>query len=142
LFSGQPCRTVIMTRMTRPHWCLPCTGVARAVVRARNHIRRGTIELSHAPSVKRTPPTLSFDCPAPQRYHCLLPPQRILRLGLTPASTHSHPIPHRSINTSPKVGSLMQVKRVHHPSRTTIHPLPVGAGVLSRVEPLSPTRLS
>ena len=22
-------RTVITTRMTRPHWCLPCTGVAR-----------------------------------------------------------------------------------------------------------------
>ncbi len=53
-------RTVITTRMTRPHWCLPCTVVARAVVRARNHIRGGTIELSHAPAMKRTPPTSPF----------------------------------------------------------------------------------
>jgi len=57
-------QTVIMTRMTRSHWCLPCTRVARAVVRARNHIRRGTIELSHAPTVRCTPPTLPFGSPA------------------------------------------------------------------------------
>ena len=31
---------------------------------SRNHIRRGTIDLSHAPGVKRTPPTSPFGIPA------------------------------------------------------------------------------
>jgi hypothetical protein len=31
---------------------------------SRNHIRGGTIELSHAPAVKRTPPTSPFSSPA------------------------------------------------------------------------------
>jgi hypothetical protein len=84
---------------------------------SRNHIRGGTIELSHAPAVKRTPPTSPFGSPALPiaRYHCLpLPHQPIPRRCPTPASTHSHHIPHRSINTSPKTGSQVQVKRVHH----------------------------
>ena len=31
---------------------------------SRNHIRRGTIDLSHAPAMKRTPPTSPFGIPA------------------------------------------------------------------------------
>ena len=73
-----------------------------------------------------------------QPYHCLLPPQRILRLSLTPASTHSHPIPHQSINSSPKTRSRAQVRRVHHPSPTALHPLPVGARAVITYAAYSP----
>ena len=97
---------------------------------SRNHIRGGTIDLSHEPAVKRTPPTSPFGSPVlptVPRQH--LPHQPIPRLRPTLASTHSHRIPHRRINTSPRTGSRVQVKRVHHRSRTALHPLRVGAQV-------------
>jgi hypothetical protein len=97
---------------------------------SRNHIRGGTIELSHGPALKRTPPTSPFGNPALPT----VPPststhQPIPRLRPTLASTHSHRIPHRSLNASPKIGSRAQVKRVLHPSQIALHPLPVGGQV-------------
>ena len=85
-------RTVITTRMTRAHWCLPCTGVARAVVCACNHIRGGTIELSHVPAVKRTPPISPFGSPALPTVPLSTP---------TPAPAHPQAQPYPRFNPFP-----------------------------------------
>ena len=97
---------------------------------SRNDIRGGTIELSHAPAVKRTPPTSPFSSPALPTVPLSTPTPPAH--SQAPPYFHSNsfsPHSHRSINSSPKTGSPAQVKRIHHPSRTVFHPLPVGAQV-------------
>jgi hypothetical protein len=109
------------------------------VVCARNHIRRGgTIELSHAPAVKRTPPISPFGSPA-------LPTVPLS----TPTPAHPQAEPYPRFNPFPPHSSskhrlLSQdwISSASTPSITnSSSSSPSRSPSLNPAEPLSPTRL-
>ena len=105
---------------------------------SRNHTRGGTIELSHAPDVKRTPPTSPFNSPAP------------LPLPLSaPTSARPQAQPLTRFNSFPPHSSPKQQLETQDtyeegtPSITSSSSSrsPSPSPSLSPAEPVSPTRL-
>jgi hypothetical protein len=107
---------------------------------SRNHTRGGTIELSHAPGVKRTPPTSPYSSPAP------------LPLPLSaPTSARPHTQPYVRFNSFPPHSSPKQQPQLQTqdsceegtPSITSSSSSrsPSPSPSLSPAEPVSPTRL-
>jgi hypothetical protein len=106
---------------------------------SRNHTRGGTIELSHAPGVKRTPPTSPFNSPAPL-------PEPLS----APTSARPQILPYARFNSFPPHSSSKQ-QQLHTqdsyeegtPSITSSSSSrsPSPSPSLSPAEPVSPTRL-
>ena len=107
---------------------------------SRNHTRGGTIELSHAPGVKRTPPTSPFNSPVALPLPLPLSAPTSARPQAQPLTRfHSFP-PH----SSPK--SQLQIQDSYEegtPSITSSSSSrsPSPSPSLSPAEPVSPTRL-
>jgi hypothetical protein len=105
---------------------------------SRNHARGGTIELSHAPGVKRTPPTSPFSSPAP------LP-----ELMSAPTTARPQILPYARFNSFPPRSSPkppLQTQESYEegtPSITSSSSSrsPSPSPSLSPAEPVSPTRL-
>jgi len=109
---------------------------------SRNHTRGGTIELSHAPGVKRTPPTSPFSSPAPLPLPLSAPTsahpqaQPMVRFNSFPP----HSSPKRQLQTQTQTPDSYEEGTPSITSSSSSRS-PSPSPSLSPAEPVSPTRL-